>query len=55
MGATMMKLANQGHAVHVAYQTSGNYAVFDSDAIRMLDFHHEMTNLFFNSNAENTS
>lgn len=38
MGGTMIKLTNQGHEVHVAYQTSGNIAVFDHDAKRFADF-----------------
>jgi glucosamine-6-phosphate deaminase len=38
MGGTLIRLADQGHEVHVAYQTSGNIAVFDEDAIRYIDF-----------------
>jgi glucosamine-6-phosphate deaminase len=38
MGGTLLRLAEQGHDVHVAYQTSGNIAVFDDDAYRFLDF-----------------
>ncbi|MBC3541988.1 glucosamine-6-phosphate deaminase [Rufibacter sediminis] len=38
MGGTLLRLADQGHAVHVAYQTSGNIAVFDDDAHRFADF-----------------
>ncbi len=38
MGGTLIRLADQGHQVHVAYQTSGNIAVFDADAIRFVDF-----------------
>jgi glucosamine-6-phosphate deaminase len=38
MGGTLMRLAGQGHEVHVAYQTSGNLAVFDADAVRFADF-----------------
>jgi glucosamine-6-phosphate deaminase len=38
MGGTFIRLAEQGHDVHVAYQTSGNIAVFDDDAYRYLDF-----------------
>ncbi|EAS03458.3 glucosamine-6-phosphate deaminase (macronuclear) [Tetrahymena thermophila SB210] len=41
MGGTMEKLVNQGHDVHVAYQTSGNIAVFDHDASRFNDFFRE--------------
>jgi glucosamine-6-phosphate deaminase len=38
MGGTFIRLADHGHDVHVAYQTSGNIAVFDDDAIRFADF-----------------
>jgi len=38
MGGTLLRLADQGHDVHVAYQTSGNIAVFDDDAIRFSQF-----------------
>ncbi|MRH99120.1 glucosamine-6-phosphate deaminase [Kriegella sp. EG-1] len=34
MGGTFDRLVEQGHEVHVAYQTSGNIAVSDTDAIR---------------------
>ena len=34
MGGTLIRLVDQGHEVHVAYQTSGNIAVCDDDAIR---------------------
>ena len=38
MGGTLLRLADHGHEVHVAYQTSGNIAVFDDDALRFADF-----------------
>ncbi|WP_298505838.1 glucosamine-6-phosphate deaminase [uncultured Maribacter sp.] len=38
MGGTLLRLVDQGHKVHVAYQTSGNIAVFDDEVIRFLDF-----------------
>ncbi|PWE01069.1 glucosamine-6-phosphate deaminase [Marinilabilia rubra] len=38
MGGTLLRLADQGHDVHVAYQTSGNIAVFDDDALRFSSF-----------------
>ena len=38
MGGTFIRLVDQGHKVHVAYQTSGNIAVFDDDAVRFADF-----------------
>ncbi len=38
MGGTLLRLVDQGHNVHIAYQTSGNIAVFDDEVIRFLDF-----------------
>jgi len=38
MGGTLLRLCEQGHEVHVAYQTSGSIAVFDADARRFADF-----------------
>ena len=38
MGGTFIRLADQGHNVHVAYQTSGNNAVWDDDVLRYLEF-----------------
>ncbi|AMR26921.1 glucosamine-6-phosphate deaminase [Hymenobacter psoromatis] len=38
MGGTLLRLVDQGHEVHVAYQTSGNIAVFDDEALRFADF-----------------
>jgi glucosamine-6-phosphate deaminase len=46
MGGTLIRLADQGHEVHVAYQTSGNIAVFDADAIRFADFATEFNSIF---------
>jgi glucosamine-6-phosphate deaminase len=37
MGGTFMRLHDQGHTVHVAYQTSGNIAVTDEFVTRFLD------------------
>lgn len=37
MGGTLARLINQNHEVYVAYQTSGNIAVSDEDAIRYVD------------------
>lgn len=42
MGGTFLRLANQGHDVHVAYQTSGNIAVFDDDARRFVEFARDL-------------
>lgn len=38
MGGTFQRLVDQGHEVHVAYQTSGNIAVADDEAFRFIDF-----------------
>ena len=38
MGGTFQRLHDQGHNVHVAYQTSGNIAVTDEFVTRYLDF-----------------
>ncbi|MBS1729666.1 MAG: glucosamine-6-phosphate deaminase [Bacteroidetes bacterium] len=38
MGGTFMRLQDQGHDVHVVYQTSGNIAVTDEFVTRFLDF-----------------
>lgn len=38
MGGTFQRLVDQGHDVHVAYQTSGNIAVSDEEAHRFLEF-----------------
>lgn len=38
MGGTFIRLADQHHDVHVAYQTSGNTAVWDDDALRFAEF-----------------
>ena len=46
MGGTLIRLADQGHEVHVAYQTSGNIAVFDDDAIRFAEFAAEFNRAF---------
>ncbi|RYU79130.1 glucosamine-6-phosphate deaminase [Hymenobacter persicinus] len=38
MGGTLLRLVDQGHDVHVAYQTSGNIAVFDDETLRFAEF-----------------
>tara|TARA_B110000208_G_C11801036_1_gene442384 strand:- start:1971 stop:3905 length:1935 start_codon:yes stop_codon:yes gene_type:complete len=37
MGGTLSKLIKQGHDVHVAYQTSGNIAVTDDEALKFAE------------------
>ena len=46
MGGTFIRLCEHGHEVHVAYQTSGNIAVFDSAALRHADFVREYAREF---------
>jgi len=38
MGGTFQRLVDQGHDVHVAYQTSGNIAVADDEALRFIEY-----------------
>lgn len=46
MGGTFQRLVNQGHEVHVAYQTSGNIAVGDEEVIRYVSvFKHVLGEL----------
>ena len=41
MGGTFDRLVQQGHEVHVAYQTSGNISVSDTDALKFAEvFQH---------------
>ncbi|MDR2911908.1 MAG: 6-phosphogluconolactonase [Alistipes sp.] len=37
MGGTFCRLVEQGHDVHVAYETSGNFAVYDDMVLMTLD------------------
>jgi glucosamine-6-phosphate deaminase len=46
MGGTFIRLCEQGHEVHVAYQTSGNIAVWDEAALRHADFVLEYARAF---------
>lgn len=46
MGGTLTRLADQGHEVHIAYQTSGNIAVFDDDAWRFAKFATDFCDTF---------
>lgn len=46
MGGTLIRLVDQGHDVHVAYQTSGNIAVFDDEAVRFADFVTDYADVF---------
>ncbi|MCG8306846.1 MAG: glucosamine-6-phosphate deaminase [Cytophagales bacterium] len=55
MGGTFIRLVDQGHDVHVAYQTSGNIAVFDEDVIQYTDFFQEVDNALGIQNPESTA
>lgn len=46
MGGTLLRLVDHGHDVHVAYQTSGNIAVRDEEAIRFADFVNDYHDVF---------
>ena len=46
MGGTFIRLCEQGHDVHVAYQTSGNIAVWDDAVMRYADFVVEYARAF---------
>lgn len=47
MGGTFDRLVEQGHEVHVAYQTSGNIAVSDEEALKFAEI-----SKFLNSNSK---
>lgn len=46
MGGTLRRLVQQGHEVHVAYQTSGNIAVGDEEVVRFMHFINGFNQLF---------
>jgi glucosamine-6-phosphate deaminase len=46
MGGTFARLVQQGHEVHVAYQTSGSIAVSDDDALSLLDSVNEYLSVY---------
>tara|TARA_B100001093_G_scaffold375713_1_gene360807 strand:+ start:26381 stop:28306 length:1926 start_codon:yes stop_codon:yes gene_type:complete len=43
MGGTFARLVSQGHEVHVAYQTSGNIAVNNSDVLKFIEVYSEIS------------
>jgi len=45
MGGTILRLAEQGHEVHIAYQVSGSFSVPDDFARRYLEFHRDVLSL----------
>lgn len=46
MGGTIRRLVQQGHEVHVAYETSGNIAVGDEEVVRFMHFINGFNQLF---------
>ncbi|MBQ5803934.1 MAG: glucosamine-6-phosphate deaminase, partial [Bacteroidales bacterium] len=46
MGGTVARLSQHGHELHIAYQVSGNIAVFDHDVVRFLDFIREISGVY---------
>ncbi len=42
MGGTFDRLVSQGHEVHIAYQSSGNVAVSDHDALKFIEVSNDM-------------
>lgn len=54
MGGTFMRLHDQGHDVHVAYQTSGNIAVTDEFVTRFVDFAVGFEELIGTNNSKST-
>ena len=56
MGGTFIRLVDQGHEVHVAYQTSGNNAVWEDDALRYIEFSLDLSkNLGFEDDVLNNT
>ncbi len=55
MGGTFLRLVEQGHEVHVAYQTSGNTAVHDHDALRYLEFYEDFHNTVIGKSVKSKS
>ncbi|NOY47655.1 MAG: glucosamine-6-phosphate deaminase [Chlorobi bacterium] len=49
MGGTFDRLVEQGHDVHIAYQTSGNIAVSDEEALKFAEIAH-----LLNKDSDNT-
>ena len=45
-GGTIRRLVQQGHEVHVAYETSGNIAVGDEEVVRFMHFINGFNQLF---------
>ena len=52
MGGTLRRLVQQGHDVHVAYETSGNIAVGDEEVVRCMHVINGFNQLFANEQDE---
>ena len=52
MGGTVARLSAHGHELHIAYQVSGNIAVFDHDVIKYMDFIRESAGIYGFDGAE---
>ena len=52
MGGTLRRLVQQGHDVHVAYETSGNIAVGDEEVVRFMHFINGFNQIFANEQDE---
>lgn len=50
MGGTFDRLVEQGHDVHIVYQTSGNIAVSDEEALKFAEVSNDLNNKDSNSN-----
>ena len=49
MGGTLHRLVEQGHDVHIAYETSGDIAVNDEEVTRFMHFLNGFNQLFMNA------
>ncbi len=54
MGGTFLRLVEQEHVVHIAYQTSGNIAVSDEEAIKYAEVIKNVTSQANNDNKATT-
>ena len=52
MGGTIRRLVQQGHDVHVAYETSGNIAVGDEEVTRFMHFINGFNQIFADNKDE---
>ena len=52
MGGTIQRLVNQGHDLHVAYETSGNIAVGDEEVTRFMHFVNGFNQIFIDDKDE---